>query len=527
MGKYIMDTIEHTELGNALRFTGIEGNPYLRVDESGVLHLRLLRFEDNNIPDPMDLELSSGEFIAMAGDYYTNKDWTLRLHLPRCERFESGIEIARRLIDSPITDEQQSALIECYNNLASPDVTRTKINRIYAINSANYIPFSPTLNSYMKEIMLLIRVKNYGEMLTRNQTHFTPWSVKVYVLGHTIALRYARLSYELKQLAIDCHYTSDNPDFQALMTHLSSDKLALSKENLVDLAHKYQTQALSLELFTFHYYSDHFASGHMSVVGILRVALQTKFGTWGSILANNLHDEINRIGLYTNKPYDPTPNAADAPNRSRGDGTFDSCLNHFNHEACISGMTASINDLNNVMTGGSIPACNKFGGLEHMPDVDFNTRQHQPLLVLSNNKIYYRTNIKEINIISPSEYEALRDEPELYGYTELTSKWDAFKLVAKLRLFPYIYNSTVLPVSLEKKQQILLEEQRRNPHRQPILDPLCTPEVDATVLDWRNRENTANTLASLNRQSVFAVRPETSTDKGKEEALGDGLTYGF
>lgn len=510
-----MDTIEHTELGDALRIANINANPYLRVDESGVLHLRLQRFGDNNLPEPMDLELSAGEVIAMAGDYFTQADWTLHLKLPKCERFESSVELGKRLINSPVTQEEASALITAYNNLAAPDVTRTKINRIYTINSANYIPFSSTLNSYAQQIMLLIRVKNYGEMIIRNQTHFTPWSIKVYVLGHTIALRYARLSHELMKLAQDSNYQSDNSDLLALKTHFAKQNQIPTKESLIELAHRYQAQAYSIELFTFHYFSDHFATGHMSVVGILRVTLQERFGTWGSILANNLHDEVNRIGLYTHKPYDPSPDATDAPTRSRGDGKFNSCLNQFNRTECIAGMNASLNDINNVLNGSEIPVQNKFGGLEHMPDVDFKTRQHQPLLVLSKKKIYYRTDPSEINIISPSEYEALRVNPEEHGYTELTSKWEAFKLVAKLRLFPYAYNGTVLPVSSEKMAQILLDEQQRSPQRQPIPDPLCTPEAETSVLDWRSRETAA--LGGLKQHGVFAFNQEISKDKNKEE----------
>ncbi len=512
-----METKEHIEVGNALRIANIDGNPYLRVDEFGVLHLRLQRFGENNIPVPMDLELSAGEVVAMAGDYFTQADWTVGLNLPHCERFESSVDVGRHLIDSPVTQEEQSALIAAYNNLAAPDVTRSKIDRIQTINNTNYLPFSPTLNSYVQQLMLLIRVKNYGEMLTRNQTHFTPWSIKVYVLGHTIALRYARLSHELKKLAQDNTYHSDNPDLHALKAHFAKQDETSSKDSIIELAHRYQAQAYSIELFTFHYYSDHFATGHMSVVGILRVALQARFGTWGSILANNLHDEVNRIGLYTNKPYDPTPNASEGPTRSRGDGHFDTCLNQFNRKECIAGMTASLNDINAVLNGGNTPEQDQYGGLEHMPDLDFNIRQHQPLLLICDKKIFYRPHLSEIRIISPSEYEDLRQNPEEYGYKELTSKWDAFKLVAKLRLFPYVYGGEVVPVPTKNMNQILLDEKRRNPQRLPISDPMCALEDEPSVLDWRRRDLSVDVVGGLRTHGVFASNKMGSMAKEKEE----------
>ncbi|HDS3847501.1 TPA: type IV secretion protein Dot, partial [Legionella pneumophila] len=74
-----MNTTEHTELGNGLLMDKIEGNPYLRIDEFGVLHLRLQRFGENNLPEPMELEMSAGEIIAMAGDYFTQANWTMDL----------------------------------------------------------------------------------------------------------------------------------------------------------------------------------------------------------------------------------------------------------------------------------------------------------------------------------------------------------------------------------------------------------------------------------------------------------------
>ncbi len=114
-----MNTTEHTELGNGLLMDKIEGNPYLRIDEFGVLHLRLQRFGENNLPEPMELEMSAGEIIAMAGDYFTQANWTMDLDLPKCELFNSPAELGKHLIRKPIDPKEESALITAYNNLAA------------------------------------------------------------------------------------------------------------------------------------------------------------------------------------------------------------------------------------------------------------------------------------------------------------------------------------------------------------------------------------------------------------------------
>lgn len=483
-----METKEHKEVGDALRLVLSEVNPYIRIDESGVFHLRLQRFSADNLPVAMELELSAGDVIAMAGDYFTQADWTMYLDLNQCANFINPVQLGEFLIAKPVANKETSALITAYNNLAAPDVTRKQIDRIYAISNANYIPFSSTLNSYVQQLMLAIRVKNYGEMLTRNQTHFTPWAIRVYILGHTIALLHAQLAFELKQWANDPNYKSSNINLLALQDYFTNKHEIPTAEQIVNLAHQYHTQALSIELFTFHYYTDHYATGHMSMVGDLRVLMQTRFGVWGSILANNLHDEINRVGVFTNKPYDPVKDPTEPATRARGDGKVDTCLNSENKRDCIAGMTASLQDINDVLSGAPLPAQNQYGGLNYMPDVDYNTRQHKPLLILNQEKIYYRSKLSKVDIISPSEYEALRRDPRAFGYIELSSTWQAFKLVAKLRLFPYLYTGKVQALSQEKEDEILADERQRTPQRQPIPPARCATEIEPSVLDWNSKD---------------------------------------
>lgn len=504
--RMLMDTIEHTELGNALRLNNPENNPYIRIDEFGVMHLRLQRFGSNNLPEAMSLEMSAGEIIAMAGDFFTQANWTMDLNLPPCDDFKSAYHLGHKLISKPVSPKEEAALITAYNNLASPEVSRRDINRIYKITKSTFHPFSSTLNAYMKQLMFYLRVKDYGEMLIRNQTHFTPWAIRVYILGHSIAMRYAHLSYELQQLAANPNYLSNNPDLTSVKNSFVN-RIPASSE-LVDLAHRYHAQALSMELFTFHYYSDHFATGHMSMMGDLRLVLQERFGMLGSVLVNNLHDEINRIGVYTSKPYAPNPNINEAPNRAQGDGEFNSCLNQFNRRDCLLGMTASLNDITNVLNGSAIPAQKNYSGLKYLPDVDYSSRQHAPLFILSGDKVYYRNSLSKINVLAPSTYEILRANPKDKGYSELTNKWAAFRLVTKLRLFPYFYRGKIKPISQELLAEIIKDEKTKNPQRPPILESPCDPKPEGTVFDWRKTENNDWKIVNgLNQYGLLKLQP--------------------
>ncbi|KTC84926.1 hypothetical protein [Legionella brunensis] len=520
-----MDTKEHTQLGNALRFSGINDNPYLRVDEQGILHLKLMRYHEDGIPEPMTLEMTAGEIIAMAADFFTDRNWNMKLNLPSCHSFKmaeqfadqpSSCSLGEYLIEQPVTHEEESAFIKAYNNLASPDVNRANIDLIYKIDGSTYIPFSATLNDYVKQLMFYFRVKDYGEMLNRNQTHFTPWSVRVYTLGHHLALRYARIAYELKQLIANADYQSTNEDLQNIFKTLQTKQDGFSIKNLQDLFYRYQALTFCTELFVFHYYSDHFAAGHMSMVGDLRVLLAERFGTWGSILANNLHNELNRVGVYTQRPYDPTPSPREAPTAARGDGDFNSCINHLNKEACIAGMQCSLQDLNHVMNGHEILEQGQYGGLEHLPDADFHYRQLQPLLVIGEDtKIYRRENLNRIKTLSPSDYAKLQAAPAECGYCELTSKWDAFWLVAKLRLLPFAYEGEVQPLSASELLRIEMEERALNPDRDPIPIPPCTPEEKPAlqVPDWHTPSQEVQLLMGLDKYSLLAAKPKPQSQK--------------
>lgn len=501
-----MDTFEHTELGNAIVFQYLNQNPYLRHDEQGALHLKVQRFGEQYLPETMDLELSAGEITAMAGDYFTEANWTMTLDLPHHKDFKTMEKLGAYLINSAIKPEETAALIRAYNNLAAPDVTRKKIETIYQINKTQYIPFFPTLNTYFQELMLSIWVKDYGEMLVRNHTHFTPWSVRVYILGHAIALAYARHSHDLMALARDPRYKTDNECVAAIKRQYEQSGKVFDQKACETLAHQYHAQAYCMELFAFHYYSDHFAAGHMAMVGDLRVVLPEKFGILGSILANNLHDELNRVGVYTYRPYDPTPNPKEPPTRAKGDGTFGACINHENKARCVKGMSMSIQDIDNVLQGKRPPEQKSYGGLEHLPDIDDDIRQPEPLLMYAKGKVFYRSHLSKINILAPSEYAALRSDPANHGYTELTNTWYAFWLVFKLRVLSYFYTGMLQPLSDEKLAKIMKEEQERNPERDatPSL-PLKPEQGPSVITDWDSK--TLTEMPSVRSHSIFRVKP--------------------
>ncbi|STY31037.1 Dot/Icm T4SS effector [Legionella wadsworthii] len=530
-----MNTTEHTELGNALRFLDwntLEGNPYVTFDKEGTLHLDLQTINESGLPESVGLTVPAGVIIAMSGDFFGGSE--VSFDLPSLCQYKANPKafdstgtcetLGQYLIKEPVTEDEVKKLMSSYQRLANKQVTQRDIDTIYKINDANYIPFSSTLNFYVQQVMFALRVKNYSEILNRNIAHFTPWSVRVYTIGHSIALKYARLYYDLTQLCTHSDYQSDNKDFNSLLRVLEQTKQGASQEQLQNLAHRYQALALAMEFFCFHYYTDHFAAGHVSFVGDLRALLPQRFGVWGSILVNNLHDELNRITVYTRRVFDPTPDKTEPPVAAGGDNDFDVSNNYYNKQACLQGMRTSLFDLNGVFQGGKLPEQVQFGGLEQLPDIDEQYRQPQPLFILGHdNKIYYRSDLNNIDMLSPSQMQATYAAPLQHGYTELKNKFEAFSLVFKLRLLPYIYSSKLKILNAEQVKLLEAEEQELNPGRRPIPQPPVyvgpKPVTPITIPIWQQPVTNNNVKQGLEKYGFLAAAKEMGRQVNQELIL--------
>lgn len=526
-----MDTSEHIELGNCLRFENwktLDGNPFIQINKDTKILSLNLQHIDNIKPKKLKLNLSAGEIVGMSGDYFGGNEvqfklLTLTKFARNQTQYPEAISLGHLLINQPITPQDEVKLISSYNKLANKKIKRKEIDTINKINAANYVPFSKTLNEYVQQLMFALRVKNYGEILTRNLSHFTPWSVRAYTVGHYLALKYARLYFEFKQFAENPSYLSDNTEFNMLRKTLEQTSSSLKSKDLHNLAHHFQALSLGMELFCFHYYTDHFAAGHGAVMGDLRVELPKRFRIWGSILVNSLHDESNTVTLFTKRPYAQIQDTSAPPIEAGGDGNFNNSKNYFNKQGCIDGMQASLEDLHKVFQGDPPPEQSKYAGLEYLPDVDTNYRQPQPLFLLGNDyKIYYRSNLSKIHILSPEQFNATYETPLENGYIELSSIWRAFLLVIKLRLLPFLYQGVLQKLTDAELSVIEQDENERNPGRQsiPRLPKECSNEPTFVLKSEDGFAKQKNSTQELVKNSIFFKKSDGIDPKNVENTAG-------
>jgi hypothetical protein len=141
--------------------------------------------------------------------------------------------------------------------------------------------------------------------------------------------------------------------------------------------------AVGQDLFNMHFYSDLFASGHMSRIGKLRKDMPDKFGLWGGILINNMHNEENTLSVITTNPFQPeatilsdgsAPFVMYRENFSAyGDGTYEEKNNDETSNILINGMTNSLGDITRLMSNGIKPELTQFGGLAFPQRFPFGT----------------------------------------------------------------------------------------------------------------------------------------------------------
>lgn len=192
-----METNEHKDAGDKIRIETLK-NPYLQgsksleTDSSNNLRLRIMQKIDD-VPVPLALELSAGDVVALAGDYYTKAGWWSQLKTPNTARQNS--EENEQLLNARVTAIETDAFRQAYDNLASPSVTQQAIQRIYAIDESRLIP------SLLKQLLYTVVVKDYGAKLSSNEDHFSPWSLRGYIVGHYSALRMAEIAFYCHKIA--------------------------------------------------------------------------------------------------------------------------------------------------------------------------------------------------------------------------------------------------------------------------------------------------------------------------------------
>ncbi|KTC80561.1 Dot/Icm secretion system substrate [Legionella cherrii] len=522
-----METNEHKNAGDQIRIQTL-GNRYLKgsknlsPENTNNLRLKMMQ-EVDGIPVPLEMKLSAGDIVALAGDYYTKAGWWEQLQIPA--KTGDGTQENERLLHTPVMQAETDAFKQAFDDLASPAVTKSAISRIFAIDGSRFIP------SLLKQLIYAVTVKEYGAKLASNEDHFAPWSLRGYIVGHQSALDMAETAYYCHQIAEGKMSKEDKKIPQEIRDRLakilqqiaidpakyklvpeSKEGKLTEKELFTELGHRFHAMAVARDLFAMHFYSDHFAGGHLSRMGEMRKLLPKEFGVLGSILVNTMHNEDNKDSVAVTNSFQPLSREQDMikeDSQAYGDGTYFNHENDANANMLINGMDNSLGDIARLMKTGEKRESVEYGGLEFLPQINYKVSQPQPLLIQDPNdkKIYFRSDVKHIKMLSPNEYTETTKNPSLHGYQELTPT-KAFWLVVKLWLFPFYYSPQV---ELSKKEQAKIRdveqenesENRQTDVQQSKLSPNPIPQSESH-LSMMGKWRKTTTSHSIAKQSFLA-----------------------
>lgn len=540
-----METNEHKDAGDKIRIETL-GNPYfngstdLSPDKANNLRLTVME-EIDGIPMPLDLELSAGDIVALAGDYYTKAGWWEKLKLP--SKSGDSTQESFELVHSLVASSEIDIFNEAYSDLASPSVTKKAVDQIYWIDK-----FIPGL---LKQLFYAFSVKGYGDKLSSNEDHFAPWSLRGYIVGHRSALNHAEIAFYCHRVALNQIEIDDDHIPEPIRERLNNIlqkidenpgkyiKNGLSRsEQLIELGHRFHALAVAQDLFAMHFYSDHFAGGHLSRMGEMRKLLPERYGVWGSILVNNMHNEDNKDSVVVSNSFQP-PNIDKATFKmikeecsAYGDATYFEHGNDKNVNMLVNGMDNSLGDIARMMITGEKRSSVDYGGLTFLPEIDYSKHQTQPLFIHGpDNNIYFRTDLKHIKMLSPSEYEKTAKDPSHYGYEELTPL-KAFLLVVKLRVLAPFYSPKVDRLDSQETNKMLLDEEeyesRINQKLMRMKQNCVSSKPAIPHNEWSTpsilgkwRQN-ANSLVSIASQSFLRVKgASTEVSKGLQHTPFD------
>lgn len=239
-------TTEHLETGNKLDLYYCSSS----VTVCNINNAMTIKAADKLLKLDNGLELTFGEIVSFAGDYFADSDNPITGGL-----YDNLIAIPENQFENPVEVVSQENLLVLAENFKNTFMTLSSnwnaeriVNLVY-----KYINGDLSLDEVIQ-----LGLRRY-DLAVNNFDHFSPYSWYAYSIGHSIALKFAAEAGKTKKQD-DLNY------------------------------------AYAIEAFAQHFLTDTFASGHIRVPlkSIRRFALFEKNAL---LLTKFMHDEDTKFGV--------------------------------------------------------------------------------------------------------------------------------------------------------------------------------------------------------------------------------------
>lgn len=331
------------------------------------------------LPESNSIEISAGEIIALAGDFYADADHPICL---KKEEMEQNFLNAYNTLIKANKDQINRLLIEINKEteviqhaLDNEQKSSIELAKIENEQNKSYAKVFSATSRFSFFPFTLLR-SPYVKLATNNFDHFGDDAKAVHEVGHNIAVAMAS----------------------------KAAKMPTPKERAKGLL-----KAFTIELYACHFLTDIFASGHLrtprkalweQVTQNSNIPFDYGKSVIAGLLAKEMHDEDGETGVYVKSQQNPNGW------KTFGDGCYFNDENEENEAQINETVKAALRDVFNAYLGKTLSEENKVSYKKYLPMVDETKVEEEdfahPLFKVEDGKVKVR---KEVNNIHCTQYE--------------------------------------------------------------------------------------------------------------------------
>lgn len=399
------ESAEHENIGNKVKLRFPTSHPSPGFEEQEVLGA-----EERPLRLPNGLELTFGQIIALAGDFYGVPKHPIidpsekleKVTSGRRERFlaaystlananykEIKMELDQIL---KIMTEERSELETALEFKEGKVTISDEDGNIRMVPSEVYERLGNSLTKKWDEVtggkwvfgvpFIFVRMLKLAQ---NNYDHFLPFAKEAYLVGHELALEKAKKASKVGQLA--------------------------QKKRLLE-------EAYSIDAFGCHFLTDSFSSGHLRTPR-RELAKQVTPSNVGHLLCKYMHDEDNKYGLrVTNKRGDKWI--------AYGDGMLLNEESEENHRIAVAAVQASVDQVYEAFLHPEKATCSRRVS-DFIPFVDPTEKNNYPMFQVKDGKLFRRADLENLSDpTTTSDWTGLGTVMQVLSYKPRESAIDEY-----------------------------------------------------------------------------------------------------
>ena len=453
-----MQKMLQTSLANHIRLDKLD-NPYIKgshglsSEKINTPSIHLMQCMDG-IPLPINKRKKAGDILAMARLKCRKTAWNLSLNMPEIP--SSADDYFHQCITFAIT-EQELELFKCHSDAVMDSFSEK----------------SPLIN-FQRSTRAGIK-----KTFKSKDGCYSAWALRAYLTGHRSALNTAMLAHSCQLmnkglLENDAEKQRLDEMIAEIQKHpeLFKFKKTHRRSILKELAYRFHTLAIQQDIIALQHYLDFYQYSYSQRAAPFHKKLIEGHGMTGRTLIDCMLCEEKYLPFQFKFAFEALPGFYSENKASSFTSLATDCLNYGDKtyykksdspllDRLLNGMDNSIGDLCRTLLCGTSPRPAEFGALLYLPEIDHDSQQTMPLILMHQNKLFLRRQIHAIRLLSQEDFKQLTQNPAAFGYKPLTHA-RAFRISLQWRMLHFVLSEQQFnPQQKEKKLSNLMFKEKQ------------------------------------------------------------------